>query len=197
MPSNGYSPRRKDENAGDPRTVAAGRSSARRQRMLVAIEHPREEVVETLIEAPSPSGSALRCRRQRERRVCRAVVRQDFLNFDFVRLNLMRLDPACAKQRHHRHGDEVGGEQRENDRERQRGEQKPAHAVEKDHREEDDRGGERGGQHGQLHFRAAFLRGDLRRLAHLQVAENVFEHDHGVVDQARERQRQTAQDHAY
>ena len=35
----------------------------------------------------------------------------------------------------------------------------------------------------------------IGRFAHLHMAEDVFQHNHGVVDQARKRQRQAAQHH--
>ena len=108
---------------------------------------------------------------------------------------MRRLQEPRAEQRHDRHRDEVRREQRQHDGQRQRREQEAADAVEKRHREEDDRAGQRRRQHGQRHFVAALLGRDLRRLAHLQVPEDVLEHDDRVVDQAREDQREPGEDH--
>ena len=107
----------------------------------------------------------------------------------------MAFDELGAKQRHHRHRDQIGGEQRKNHRQRQRREQEFADAVEKDHRKENDGGREGGRQHRQSDFLAAFFGGDFGRFAHFQVAENVFEHDDGVVDQPRKGQRQSTENH--
>ena len=106
-----------------------------------------------------------------------------------------RLDQLGAEQRHDRHRDEVGREQRQHHGQRERREQEAAHAVEERHRKEDDRAGQRRRQHRQRDLVATLLRGDLGRLAHLHVAEDVLEHDHRVVDQAREHQREPGQDH--
>ena len=45
------------------------------------------------------------------------------------------------------------------------------------------------------HFLSAFFRGHFRRFAHFEMAENVLEHDDGVIDQARKSQCQSAEDH--
>ena len=42
----------------------------------------------------------------------------------------------------------------------------------------------------------AFFGGHLRRLSQFQVPVDILQHHHGVVDQSRERQRQSAQHHA-
>ena len=43
--------------------------------------------------------------------------------------------------------------------------------------------------------RPAALGGDFRRFAHFHVPENVFQHDDGVVNQPRKRQRESAENH--
>ena len=108
---------------------------------------------------------------------------------------MRRLDQLGAEQRHDRHRHEVGREQRQHDGERERREQEAADAVEKRHRKEHDRAGQRRRQHGERDLVAALLRRDLRRLAHLHVAEDVLEHDDRVVDQAREHQREPGENH--
>ena len=49
---------------------------------------------------------------------------------------------------------------------------------------------------GKRDFLSAFFGRDARALAQFQVAIDIFQHHHGVIDQARERQRQPAQHHA-
>ena len=105
-------------------------------------------------------------------------------------------DESSAEERNHRHRDGVRGKQRKDHRQRQRGEQKLAHAVKERYREKDHDGGERGGQHGQRDFAAALFGGHFGRFAEFQMAVDVFQHDDGVIDQAREGQRQSAQHHA-
>jgi len=65
----------------------------------------------------------------------------------------------------------------------------------KDYREEDDGCGQRGRKNRERNLLPALFRSNLGRFAHLKVAEDVFQHHHGVVDQAGKRQRQTAQHH--
>ena len=48
---------------------------------------------------------------------------------------------------------------------------------------------------GRANFLPSLFGRDLGRFAHFQVAENVLQNHHRVIDQARERQRQTAQHH--
>ena len=60
---------------------------------------------------------------------------------------------------------------------------------------EDHHCGERGGQNRQADFAAAVFRRVLRRGALFQVPVDVFERDDRIIDDARERQRQPAQDH--
>ena len=101
-----------------------------------------------------------------------------------------------AVERHHRDGDEVRSEQRNHDGQCQCRKQVLAHAEEKGDREKDDDGDERDRQNGQRHLVRAFLGGHGGILAQFDVSENIFEHDHRIVDQAREGQGQAAQNHA-
>ena len=87
-----------------------------------------------------------RCDRTAQRLVDRAIVAHQHLvvlaveaatrsvsNTDFRLLcaafAVCRFDEARAEQRHHRHGDEVRGSQRQHHRQRQRGEEVPADAI--------------------------------------------------------------------
>ena len=110
-------------------------------------------------------------------------------------LLVVQADELGAEERHHGHGEEIRGEDREHHAQRQRREDVLADAAEERDREEHDRGGECGGQHRHRDLRAALLRRDRRRFSHLHVAEDVFEHDDAVIDEAREDQRQSAQNH--
>ena len=83
----------------------------------------------------------------------------------------------------------------EHDAERQSDEQVAAYAIEEDDREEDDGGGEGGGEHGQLDFLASAFGGDHRVFAFFEVAEDVFQHDDRVIDQAREHKGESAKNH--
>src|SRR5208283_5588291 len=94
-----------------------------------------------------------------------------------------------------RHRDQIRGEQRKNHRQRERHEKEFAHAIEKYDREENDDSGERGGEYRQRDFVSAAFGGDFGRFAHFQVPENIFQHDDGIVNQPRKRQRQSAENH--
>jgi hypothetical protein len=104
-------------------------------------------------------------------------------------------DELGAEERDNRHGDNVRAEESDDDSERERGEEILAHASEEDHREEDDGSGERCGEDRELNFLAAFLRGLDVVFAHFEVPEDVFEHDDGVIDKAREYERHAAENH--
>ena len=104
-------------------------------------------------------------------------------------------DVPGAEQRDDGHGDDVGSKQRQYDRQGQGGKQKPAHTVQKRDGEEYHRARQRRGKDGQSYFLAAFLRGHLRFFAELQVAKNVLENDHRIVNQARKNQRQSCKNH--
>ena len=80
-------------------------------------------------------------------------------------------------------------------RRRQRHEQKSADTVEEHDREKDDGGGEGRGQYRQRDFLSAALGCNFWVLAFFEMAEDVLQHHHGVVDQSGERQRQSAQHH--
>ena len=126
----------------------------------------------------------------------RGLVSFHGVEFSFVfHAERIEANELCAEERHHRHGEEVGREDRKHDSQRQRREDVLAHAAERSDGKEDDGGGECGGQHGHGDFGAAFRRGDWRRLAQLHMAINVLEHNHAVIDQAREDQRQPGQNH--
>ena len=90
-----------------------------------------------------------------------------------------------AEQRHHRHRDDVGSEERNHHRQRHRRKQKLADAGQQRDREEHHGGRQRGREHRKSDFLSAGFGGHARRFAHFQMAIDVFEHDHGVVDQAR------------
>ena len=100
-----------------------------------------------------------------------------------------------AEQRHDRHRIEIRSEQGEHDSQRQRAEQILAHAKQKRHRKEHDHGDQHDGQDRQRDFVGPLDGRDRRVFAHLQVAVDVFNHHHGVVDQPRKRQRQPAEHH--
>ena len=108
---------------------------------------------------------------------------------------VVHVDELGAVERHHGHGEEVRREDGEDYAERERREDVLADAVEEGDGEEHDGGGEGGGQHRHRHFFAALLRGNVGALAFFHVAEDVFEHDDAVVDEAREHQRQSAENH--
>ncbi len=104
-------------------------------------------------------------------------------------------DESGAEQGHHRQRHRVGREQRQRHGKRQRREQVLADAVQESDREKYNHRGQRSGEHGQSDFATALFRGHRRLLAHFQMAIDVFEHHHRVVDEAGKRQRQPSQHH--
>ena len=54
-----------------------------------------------------------------------------------------------------------------------------------------DRGRQRGRKNRQRHFVPAFFRRHFRCLSHFEMPENIFENDHGIIDQARKHQCQS------
>ena len=106
------------------------------------------------------------------------------------------LQQICAIKRHDRNGDEIGSKKRDDDAKGQRREKKLAHAIKQSHGKEHDHRDDGYREHRQPNFVGALFGGYRGILAELDVTENVFENDHGIVDQARKRERQAAQDHA-
>ena len=106
------------------------------------------------------------------------------------------LEDVRAIERHNGHCAEIRGEESEDDAEGQSGEQILAYSKEKRHREKYDDRNQHDGQHRESYFVGAVNGGDLRLLAEFDVPVDVLEDDDGIVDQARKRQRQAAQDHA-
>ena len=96
----------------------------------------------------------------------------------------VKLNELCAEQRDHRHGDKIGSEQRQHHSQRQCGEEILAHAIQEHDGEKHDAGTDGRRQHGELDFLAAHLGRNYRALTHFHVPEDVFEHDHRIVDQA-------------
>lgn len=99
-------------------------------------------------------------------------------------LAVRALDALRAEQRNDRERDEVGGEQRDDYRECQGGEQKAADSVQHRHGEEDDDCGKGSGEHRQRDLLAATFRRDPGRFPFLKMTEDVFEHHDRVVDEA-------------
>ena len=91
-------------------------------------------------------------------------------------------DQLGAEKRHHRHGHDIGDEERDHHRQRQRGEEVAAHSIEEGHRKEDDGRGEGGGQHRQGHLATTLFRRDLGRFPMLKVTKDIFQHHHRIVD---------------
>ena len=100
-----------------------------------------------------------------------------------------------AEQRHDRHGEDVGSEHGEHYAQRERREEVLADPGERPHGQKDDGGGDGSSENGERDFGAALFRSDARGLAQLHVAEDVFQDDDAVVDEAGEGQSQAAQDH--
>jgi len=89
----------------------------------------------------------------------------------------------------------VRSEERQNYSERQCGEKKLAHAVEKDHRKENNGCRKRGGKHRKRYFRAALFSCHFRGLTHLKMKKDILQHHHGVIDEPRKRKRQPPEHH--
>ena len=100
-----------------------------------------------------------------------------------------------AEERDDGHGEGVGGEHGKHHAEGQRREQILADSGKGNDGQKDDGGGDRGSQDGERDFSSAFFGGDARRLTEFHVAEDVFEHDDAVVNEAGEGEGQTAEDH--
>ena len=109
---------------------------------------------------------------------------------------MIQLEVLGAVQRHNRHRNDVGGEESNHHRQRHGREEKLAHTRQQRHREEDDGRGKRGSKHRQRHLSSSILRGDHRWFSNFQMPVDIFQHHHGVIDEPRKRQRQSAQDHA-
>src|SRR5206468_5575379 len=105
-------------------------------------------------------------------------------------------DKASAEERDHCERNEVRGEERDHNREREGREKKSADTVKHRDREKDDNGGQRASEHGQRHLLATLLGSDDGRFAQLEMTEDVFEYDDGVVDKPGESKREATQDHA-
>ncbi len=91
-------------------------------------------------------------------------------------------DELRAEERHDRHGDDVGREQRQHHGQRKRGEEVFTDTGQQHHGEEDDAGGACGGENSELHLGAPIACGFDGIFAELHVAEDVFEYDDGVID---------------
>jgi hypothetical protein len=113
--------------------------------------------------------------------------------FDSV---MRRLQKVGTEERHDGDGVEVGGEKREHHAKGQRGEEVLAHTEEQRDRKENHDGHEHDRENGECDFVCALHRRDLRILAELDVTVDVFNHDYRIVDQSRERQRESAEHHA-
>ena len=178
QPDRGRKAEAQDEEPQDADDGRDGPAYRHRLRAVEPLEKPVEPRVEPPVE-PAPD----RARGNFAARVG-GVVR-----------DLARPNELGAEQRDDRHRDEVRGEERKDDGKRECREQELAHSREEGDREEHDRGRQRGGEDRERHLLAPLFRGDLRRLAELHVPENVLEHDHRVVDQAREDEGEAAEDH--
>src|SRR5580692_2939241 len=99
-------------------------------------------------------------------------------------LTVCALDKTSAKEGHDRHGDEVRRKQRDDNRQRQRRKEELADAEQHGNGKEDDHGGQGSGEHGKSNLPAALLGSNGRGIASFQMAEDVFEHNDRVVDEA-------------
>ena len=119
----------------------------------------------------------------------RRLFRGRFRQCEFFRSMLpmpFKLDELRAEQRHHRHRHNVGGEHGQHHRQRQRGEQVFAHAVQQHHREKYDRPWSTWPP---ALAAATSLppcsAATIGFFAHFHVPKDVLQHHHGVVDQPR------------
>ena len=85
------------------------------------------------------------------------------------------------------HGDKVGGEEGDHDAERKRREEILADAEQKGDRKKDDDGDERDGEHSERNFVRSQFGRDQGLFAELDMAEDIFENDDGVIDRAAKR----------
>src|SRR5580704_9668647 len=102
---------------------------------------------------------------------------------------------ARTEQGNYGHGHDERRQQREAEGERESGEEKLGDAVKENDGKEIDHVDQRSREDCEANFRTADFGGDHGRGSHLEMAVNVFERDDGVVDDAREGQRHTAEDH--
>ena len=108
---------------------------------------------------------------------------------------LFGIKPTRTINRDYRHRHQIGGHHRENHRQRKCGEQIPADAVEKNHRQKDHDRADGRGEHRVSNFLGPLARRLDRIFAHREMAIDVLQHDRGVVHQAADRQGETAQRH--
>src|ERR1700733_1993581 len=95
------------------------------------------------------------------------------------------LNELRAKQGNDRHRNHVRREKCDNNRERKRGEEVFAYAIEQHDWKEDNAGAECCSENCKLYLLASAFRSNHRGLAHFHVAEDVLEHHHGIVDKPR------------
>ncbi len=130
-------------SATPPRMTAAvkpGLTRARCARRLVPLQHALEAPLNCVDHA---------LKKGRRVRPC------------FPPFLVLNAHKSRAKQRHHRHGEDVGGKDRQHHPQRQRREDIFADAGEHGDREKDDGCGQRGGEHGQRNFHSALFRGHV------------------------------------
>ena len=144
------------------------------QPAFVAIQHPIEFPVESGVKPRPPASRSFRPGR---------------------RMRRMTFDQLGTKQWHHRQRHHIRRQQRKDHRQCQGDEQKPAYPVQKRNREKDHHRRQRRREHRQGHFASATFRRHLGSLTKFDMAENVLQHHHRVVNQPGKRQRQTAQHH--
>src|ERR1700747_2449335 len=91
-------------------------------------------------------------------------------------------DELGTKEWNHRHGHQVGSEQGKNNGKSQCGEEIFAYSEEPKNGEKYDACADSCGQHRELNFLSAEFRGNVWRLPHLHMAEDVFKNYNRVID---------------
>src|SRR5208282_532488 len=108
---------------------------------------------------------------------------------------LFASEKASAVERYYAHRDQIRRGHRQHHRERQCAEQILSDSKEKHDREEDDAGSDSRRENWEGDFLGAFSCGGVRFLAFRQMAIDVLEHNHRVIDQPAYRKREAAKCH--